>query len=143
MTFGSAEPVDYMEAPNGITGIVLAFILIFFAFIGFEDMANVAEEVKRPKKTLPRAIFLCIIITGIIYVLVALSAVRILNWEELGQSAAPLADVAHKALGMEGRITLSIIALFCYCQYSSYHSCSWSKNTLRNGKERIFAFLTR
>jgi len=112
VTFGSAEPVDYMEAPNGITGIVLAFILIFFAFIGFEDMANVGEEVKRPKKTLPRAIILCILITGIIYVLVSLSVVRILNWEELGQSAAPLSDVAHKALGIEGRLTLSIIALF-------------------------------
>ena len=112
VTFGSAESVDYLEAPNGTTGIVLAFILIFFAFIGFEDMANVAEEVKRPKKTLPRAIILCILITGVIYVLVALSAVRILNWEELGQSAAPLADVAHKALGIEGRFTLSIIALF-------------------------------
>jgi len=112
VTFGSAESVDYLEAPNGITGIVLAFILIFFAFIGFEDMANVAEEVKRPQKTLPRAIILCIVITGIIYVLVALSAVRILNWEELGQSTAPLADVAQKALGIEGRFTLSIIALF-------------------------------
>jgi APA family basic amino acid/polyamine antiporter len=112
VTFGSAESVDYLEAPNGTTGIVLAFILIFFAFIGFEDMANVAEEVKRPKKTLPRAIILCILITGIIYVLVSLSSVRILNWEELGQSTAPLADVAFKALGMEGKITLSIIALF-------------------------------
>jgi len=112
VTFGSAESVDYLEAPNGTTGIILAFILIFFAFIGFEDMANVAEEVKRPKKTLPRAIILCILITGIIYVLVSLSSVRILNWEELGQSTAPLADVAFKALGMEGKITLSIIALF-------------------------------
>ena len=112
VTFGSTESVDYLEAPNGMTGIVLAFILIFFAFIGFEDMANVAEEVKRPQKTLPRAIILCILITGIIYVLVSLSVVRILNWEELGQSAAPLADVAHKALGIEGRLTLSIIALF-------------------------------
>ena len=112
VTFGSAESVDYLEAPNGITGIVLAFILIFFAFIGFEDMANVAEEVKRPQKTLPRAIILCILITGVIYVLVSLSSVRILNWEELGQSTAPLADVAFKALGMEGKLTLSIIALF-------------------------------
>ena len=112
VTFGSAESVDYFEAPNGTTGIVLAFILIFFAFIGFEDMANVAEEVKRPQKTLPRAIILCILITGVIYVLVSLSSVRILNWEELGQSTAPLADVAFKALGMEGKITLSIIALF-------------------------------
>jgi len=112
VTFGSAESVDYLEAPNGTTGIVLAFILIFFAFIGFEDMANVAEEVKRPKKTLPRAIILCILITGVIDVLVSLSSVRILNWEELGQSTAPLADVAFKALGIEGKITLSIIALF-------------------------------
>jgi len=112
VTFVSAESVDYLEAPNGTTGIVLAFILIFFAFIGFEDMANVAEEVKRPQKTLPRAIILCILITGVIYVLVSLSSVRILNWEELGQSTAPLADVAFKALGMEGRFTLSIIALF-------------------------------
>ena len=44
------EPIDYLDAPNGMTGIILAFVLIFFAFIGFEDMANVAEEVKKPKK---------------------------------------------------------------------------------------------
>ena len=49
-TFEASESVDYFDAPNGMTGIILAFVLIFFAFIGFEDMANVAEEVKRPKK---------------------------------------------------------------------------------------------
>ena len=112
MTFDTTESIDYFDAPNGMTGIILAFVLIFFAFIGFEDMANVAEEVKRPKKTLPRAIILSVVITGVIYVLVALSVVRILNWEELGRSAAPLADVADHAIGFGGGITLSIIALF-------------------------------
>jgi len=112
MTFDTTESIDYFDAPNGMTGIILAFVLIFFAFIGFEDMANVAEEVKRPKKTLPRAIILSVVITGIIYVLVALSVVRILNWEELGRSAAPLADVADHAIGFGGGITLSVIALF-------------------------------
>ena len=112
MTFDTTESIDYFEAPNGMTGIILAFVLIFFAFIGFEDMANVAEEVKRPKKTLPRAIILSVVITGIIYLLVALSVVRILNWEELGRSAAPLADVADHAIGFGGSITLSAIALF-------------------------------
>lgn len=112
MTFEPTESIDYFDAPNGMTGIILAFVLIFFAFIGFEDMANVAEEVKRPKKTIPRAIILSIIITGIIYVLVALSVVRILNWEELGRSAAPLADVADHAIGFGGGITLSVIAIF-------------------------------
>ena len=112
ITYDAPEPIDYFEAPNGITGIVFAFVLIFFAFIGFEDMANVAEEVKRPKKTLPRAIILSVIITGIIYILVALSVVRVVNWEELGLSLAPLADVANTSLGASGGITLSVIALF-------------------------------
>ncbi len=112
MTFETTEPIDYFEMPNGTTGIVLAFVLIFFAFIGFEDMANVAEEVKRPKKTLPRAIILSVIITGIIYILVSLSVVRVINWEELGRSAAPLADVANASLGISGSVTLSAIALF-------------------------------
>ena len=111
-TYEVTEPVDYFESPTGMTGIILAFVLIFFAFIGFEDMANVAEEVKRPKKTLPRAIILSIIITAVIYILVSLSSVRILNWDDLSQSAAPLADVATRGLGMEGGITMSAIALF-------------------------------
>jgi len=111
-TIEPVEPIDYFEAPNGTTGIILAFVLIFFAFIGFEDMANVAEEVKRPKKTIPRAIILSIVITGVIYILVSLSVVRILNWEELAASSAPLADVAHSVLGINGSVTLSLIALF-------------------------------
>ena len=112
MTYETTEQIDYFEMPHGTTGIILAFVLIFFAFIGFEDMANVAEEVKRPKKTLPRAIILSIIITAAIYILVSLSSVRILNWDDLSQSAAPLADVATKGLGIEGGITMSAIALF-------------------------------
>jgi APA family basic amino acid/polyamine antiporter len=112
MTYETTEPIDYFEMPNGTIGIILAFVLIFFAFIGFEDMANVAEEVKKPKKTLPRAIVLTVIITGIIYLLVSLSVVRVVNWEELGQSAAPLAAVAERSLGIGGSITLSAIALF-------------------------------
>jgi len=112
MTFETTEPVDYLDAPSGTIGIILAFVLIFFAFIGFEDMANVAEEVRRPQKTLPRAIILSVVITGVIYVLVSLSVVRVLSWDELGRSAAPLSDVANNALGFSGGITLSVIALF-------------------------------
>ena len=112
MTYETTEQIDYFEMPHGTTGIILAFVLIFFAFIGFEDMANVAEEVKRPKKTIPRAIILSVIITGIIYILVSLSVVRVINWEELGQSAAPLAAIAERSLGIQGSIALSAIALF-------------------------------
>ena len=111
-TFSSPEPVNYTESPSGFTGIVLAFVLIFFAFIGFEDMANIAEEVKKPKKTLPRAIILSVIIAGILYILVSLAVVRVVNWEELSNSAAPIALVAQRGLGSEAHILLSAIALF-------------------------------
>jgi len=111
-TFVEAKPVDYLDAPFGFSGVILAFVLIFFAFIGFEDMANVAEEVKNPKKTLPRAIMLAIAITCTMYVLVSFAALRLLDWQELGGSGAPLAAIANKALGPGGQIVLSSIALF-------------------------------
>jgi len=44
-TISEPEQVNYFESPTGFTGIIIAFVLIFFAFVGFEDMANVAEEV--------------------------------------------------------------------------------------------------
>ena len=111
-TYIGTEPVDYFENPSGLSGISLAFVLIFFAFIGFEDIVNIAEETKNPKKILSRAIILSISITAIIYILVSLAAIQILNWQELGSSLAPLADVAKKILGSDGQFILSIIALF-------------------------------
>ncbi len=111
-TYESPQQVEFFVSPTGFTGIILAFVLIFFAFIGFEDMANVAEEVKNPKKTLPRAIILSVIITGIIYVLVSLASIRVVNWHDLGTSIAPMADIADVALGTKGHVILSGIALF-------------------------------
>ncbi len=112
VTFVPSEPIDYLAMPFGVSGLIMAFVLIFFAFIGFEDMANVSEEVKKPGRNMPRGIILSVIITSAIYVLVSLAAIRILNWEILAASAAPLADVAERALGTSGKITLSAIALF-------------------------------
>lgn len=53
--------------------IVSGAVLAFFAFIGFEDMVNVAEEVREPARTMPRAIVLTLVITGVLYVIVSLA----------------------------------------------------------------------
>ena len=111
-TISEPESVNYFESPTGFSGIVIAFVLIFFAFIGFEDIANIAEEVRNPKKVIPRAIILAVMISGIIYVLVSLAVVRVINWEDLSSSAAPLADVAKRGLGVQDHIIFSGIALF-------------------------------
>jgi basic amino acid/polyamine antiporter, APA family len=102
--------VDYFEMPS-FDGVFSAAALIFFAFIGFEEMVRLSEETKQPKKTIPKALVIAIAVTTIIYMLVGLSAVGVLGWEALGASDAPLADVADAALPGTGGI-LSIIALF-------------------------------
>lgn len=111
-TYTGTEPVNYFESAAGLSGISIAFVLIFFAFIGFEDMVNIAEEMKNPKKVLPRAIILSVSITATIYILVSLAAIQVLDWQELGSSLSPLADVAKKTLGNNGQFILSVIALF-------------------------------
>jgi basic amino acid/polyamine antiporter, APA family len=102
--------VDYFAMPS-FDGVFSAAALIFFAFIGFEEMVRLSEETKNPKTTIPKALVIAIAITTIIYMLVGLSSVGILGWEALGASDAPLADVADAALPGSGGI-LSIIALF-------------------------------
>jgi APA family basic amino acid/polyamine antiporter len=137
-TFANPEPVNYYESPSGFTGIVVAFVLIFFAFIGFEDMANVAEEVKKPKKTLPKAIILSVIIAGILYVLVSLAVVRVVNWEELANSSAPIALVAERGLGAEAHILLSSIALFAITNTVLITLVAGSRIFYGMAKEKVF-----
>ncbi len=82
------------------TGVFLGAFLAFYAFIGFEDMVNVAEEVKNPRRNLPRAIVLALTISTLLYVLVALAAVLALPIETLAHSGAPLALIVEQRGGL-------------------------------------------
>ncbi|WP_456475371.1 APC family permease [Candidatus Pyrohabitans sp.] len=92
--FGS---VDYLEMSFGSWGILTAVTVVFFAYLGFEDLANLAEEIKHPWRNLPRAILLALAITTLLYVLVSLAAVSIAPWQEFAASEAPLAVVVEGA----------------------------------------------
>lgn len=74
-------------------GILLGAFLAFYAFIGFEDMVNMAEEVKDPKTTLPKAIITAIVVSSLFYYAIALAAILQLPLETLMASKAPMADI--------------------------------------------------
>ena len=59
-------------APNGFEGVFMGAFIIFFAYIGFDALATAAEECKNPQKDLPVGIIGSLLITTIVYVLVAL-----------------------------------------------------------------------
>ena len=77
-----------------LIGIFMGSFLAFFACVGFEDMVNIAEEIKQPEKVLPLAIILAMLITTLLYMLVIFSAISVLSPEQLAASTTPLADVA-------------------------------------------------
>jgi APA family basic amino acid/polyamine antiporter len=93
------------------TGIMLGGFLAFFAFIGFEDMVNIAEEVKDPKHTLPTGILLALLIATVMYALVTLIAVLALDQHTLSESKAPLTDVLSATSDINPKI-ISIIGMF-------------------------------
>jgi basic amino acid/polyamine antiporter, APA family len=117
---GSFSHVDYYELPRsteapiaiGAGAVLAGTALAFFAFFGFENLANIAEETKNAVKTIPKALILSIAITTGIYMLIALSAIALVGWESLSTSSAPLALAAEKAFGATGSIILSLVALF-------------------------------
>lgn len=95
------------------SGILAGSILAFYAFIGFEDMVNVAEEVKDVRRTLPRAIILTLVVTTAFYIALALVAVLSLPLDELAGSEAPIALlIEKKASGLSKPISLiAIVAI--------------------------------
>ncbi len=91
--------VPPLEA-EALSGIAFASLLAFFAFIGFEDLANVVEEAKVPHRDIPRAMTLTLVITSVLYILVAAIAVSAVPPDHLALSSAPLSLVYRTVAGI-------------------------------------------
>jgi len=111
--------VDYFSStipniplPEMLNNVTIAAALIFFAYIGFEDIANISEETVNAKHAVPKAILISLIISTILYVLVSISAISIVPWQELASTSAPISLVAGTVLGPMGSVIFSFIALF-------------------------------
>ncbi|OPY36421.1 MAG: putative fructoselysine transporter [Methanoregula sp. PtaU1.Bin051] len=76
--------------PTGFSGVMSGAAIIFFAFIGFNTIAVMAEEVKDPAKNVPKAILFAFAVCTALYIGVSIVAVGIVNWQALGTSSAPL-----------------------------------------------------
>ena len=95
---------------TALSGIGYASLLAFFAFIGFEDLANVIEETKVPHRDIPRAMVLTLLISTALYVAVAVIAVAAVPVATLAASPAPLSLVFRTVAGVSP-VTISAIAI--------------------------------
>jgi amino acid transporter len=118
--------VDYFETPratldaqgrivdHGLTlsTLLAGAVLTFFSFVGFEDMLNVAEEVKEPERTMPWGIIIALAVATVLYIGVAVTAVSVVDYREFAKPGAPLSKIANVAAPWLPRRTFDFITLF-------------------------------
>lgn len=109
--WGSTDLLS-VEGGNGMVGIFAGSALIFFSYVGFEDLVKMAEEVKEPEKNMPRGILISGVIVLTIYVLIAISAVSVMDAKELAKSDGPLAEVLGSVASEAWVTGLIVVALF-------------------------------
>ncbi len=101
--------VNYLETPASVAGaasgltvslVLSGTVLAFFSFIGFEDMLNIGEEVKDPKRTMPRGMIAALGVVSLLYILVGITAVSVVDFRQLADArahGAPLSQITSKA----------------------------------------------
>jgi len=104
-------PTGTAESGLPWIGIWYGAFLAFYAFLGFEDMVNVAEEVRHPRVYLPAAILIALLIALLMYGAVAYVAVHIVDPARLAQSDAALVTIVSVATGSKGSLIAMIAML--------------------------------
>jgi amino acid transporter len=104
--------VNNVPTPLSLSLVLQGAVLTFYSFIGFEDMINVVEEVKEPRKTFPRALLLAMGIVTVLYIAVSLTAVSVVPHADLFNSKEPLVEVVRRAAPGFPTPLFSAIALF-------------------------------
>ena len=112
--------VDLFETPppgEGASDVMILLVLqgavlTFFAFIGFEDTINVAEECRDPQRTIPIGLIAAMAMAAVIYIAVAITAVSVLPWRELAAAPGPLTAVMDKAAPWLPTIVYTAITIF-------------------------------
>jgi APA family basic amino acid/polyamine antiporter len=110
--------VDYLETPavpgddSAVLIVIQGGILAFFAFIGFEDMYNVAEEVREPQRTIPLGLIAAMAIAAVLYIGVAITSVSVVPWQELAEAPGPITEVVSRAAPLIPPVLFTGITLF-------------------------------
>lgn len=91
------ESLPSLADASVVTGVLAATFLAVYAFIGFEDIVHVAEEVEKPRHAIPFAIVAALAVSAALYVAVAIAALMVVDPETLADSEAPLVEVNRAA----------------------------------------------
>ena len=96
---GTGDPsraFEFKEGGSVFAALLAGGVLAFYALIGFDDSVNVAEEVRQPNRIYPRAIFGGLLVAGVVYLLVTITAAMVVPIADLAASDGPLLEVVER-----------------------------------------------
>ena len=96
--------------PNGFIPIGVSAALIFWSYLGYENVSNIAEEFKNPEKDFHRSILFSVMVIGVLYISVAVATIGTGAYAA-GGSVAPFAVMLSNALGINGAMGTAILAV--------------------------------
>jgi len=102
---------SFNPSVDPLVAVMVGAAIFYFAYTGFEFQPTLSEETREAERVMPKAIVLATAVTTMLYLAVSLAAVRLMSWEELGVSKAPLADAVSRVWSEAGSL-LMVIALF-------------------------------
>ena len=107
------DPPSAITLPSfgDTSGIFAATALVFFVYIGFEDVANLSEESINPRRDVPRALLWSVAVTSLVYMLVVWAVFSVMGPDELAQSDSPLTTAGRSVAPWLGQ-TLAVTAMF-------------------------------
>ena len=108
---GDAGAAITLPTFGDTSGIFAATALVFFVYIGFEDVANLSEEAKNPRIDVPRALLWSVAITSVVYMLVVWAVFAVMEPSQLAQSDSPLTAAGRAVAPWLGQ-TLAVTAMF-------------------------------
>lgn len=121
--FAEGKPINFEIADNsrGFIGYLTAFgiglVGVSFTYGGYQQTINFGEEIQRPQKTLPRAIFIGISVILLLYMLINYAYVKVIGYDELGKSANIAAIMAEKVFGSAAGNILSVLLFLSVLAY--------------------------
>ena len=108
---GDAGEAITLPTFGDASGIFAATALVFFVYIGFEDVANLSEEAKNPRRDVPRALLWSVAVTSLVYLLVVWAVFAVMDPGQLAQSDSPLTTAGRAVAPWLGQ-TLAVTAMF-------------------------------
>jgi len=124
-------------APNGWGNVASTTALIFVAFLGFEVITTVAEEIREPEKNLPIAILGSVAIVTVFYMLILFIATGIISYQKLGLEAAPIAKVAGVLMGTGGVLLLVMASWFATISSANASILAASRVNFAMGRDKL------